>query len=654
MGSLEVEEITFLSYGAVIRSSPRFKNKNKFQLPMVELSLTPAKYIKGTREIWGHFLLLGPLVLFLCVFFLYPLSGLLIQSIFDPELTGKHYLNMVKFPVYFQVFWNTIEITITVTLICLLLSYPVAYYLNASKSAWTVVLLVSIMLPFWISVLVRTYTWMVILGRYGVLNELLINLGLIEVPLKLMYNRLGVYVGMVYVMLPFGVLPILSVMQGIDSSLVKAAANLGSTPWQSFRYIFFPLSLPGVGAALLLTFIRSSGFFVTPALMGGRQDTMIAMSIETHLEEIIDWGFASALSVVLLVVILIFFFIYNKYLGIDMLLGGKGKSQYRAPIGEGIAEGRALRPGLIHRVKNLIWNEERSFALEKNLLKIHEFISEIRIAVSRSSPKFIRTVNWNKVGINVICIMVFIFMIGPVVIIIPMGFSNETMIHFPPEEWGLRLFKEYFYSKNWMRTTLNSFHVAIQVMFLAAFLGTLASLSLVRGKYLGKQYWYCLILSPMIIPVIVTAISIYFLFAKLKLIGTITALVIAHTILAVPYVVVVMTSTLKGFDESLEQASMNLGAGRVRTFFHVTFPIIRPGVLTAALFAFIASFDELIGAMFISGVRAKTLPVQMWDGIRDEINPTISAVATLLIFLTIFIMLLVFILRRHQKRHYAK
>jgi len=488
---------------------------------MVELSLTPAKYIKGTREIWGHFLLLGPLVLFLCVFFLYPLSGLLIQSIFDPELTGKHYLNMVKFPVYFQVFWNTIEITITVTLICLLLSYPVAYYLNASKSAWTVVLLVSIMLPFWISVLVRTYTWMVILGRYGVLNELLINLGLIEVPLKLMYNRLGVYVGMVYVMLPFGVLPILSVMQGIDSSLVKAAANLGSTPWQSFRYIFFPLSLPGVGAALLLTFIRSSGFFVTPALMGGR-------------------------------------------------------------------------------------------------------------------------------------IMVFIFMIGPVVIIIPMGFSNETMIHFPPEEWGLRLFKEYFYSKNWMRTTLNSFHVAIQVMFLAAFLGTLASLSLVRGKYLGKQYWYCLILSPMIIPVIVTAISIYFLFAKLKLIGTITALVIAHTILAVPYVVVVMTSTLKGFDESLEQASMNLGAGRVRTFFHVTFPIIRPGVLTAALFAFIASFDELIGAMFISGVRAKTLPVQMWDGIRDEINPTISAVATLLIFLTIFIMLLVFILRRHQKRHYAK
>jgi putative spermidine/putrescine transport system permease protein len=205
-----------------------------------------------------------------------------------------------------------------------------------------------------------------------------------------------------------------------------------------------------------------------------------------------------------------------------------------------------------------------------------------------------------------------------------------------------------------MRTTLNSFRVAIPVMFFATFLGTLASLSLVRGKYRNKQSWYALFLLPIIVPWIISAVSFYFFFAKLKMIGTISGLVFAHTVLAVPYVVVVMTSTLKGFDERLEQASMSLGAGRVRTFFNITFPIIRPAIFTALLFSFIRSFDELITAMFISGVQAKTLPKQMWDGIRDEINPTIAAVAALLIFLTIFLMLLVAFLRRRQEQLYAQ
>jgi len=242
--------------------------------------------------------------------------------VFDPKFTSEHYLTMVKYPVYARVLWNTLEISIVVTLICVSLGYPVAYYLSASKSNWATILLIAVVLPFWISVLVRTYTWMIILGRYGVVNDLLSGLGLIKEPLRLMYNRLGVYVGMVYVMLPYAILPMLSVMQGIDRTLMRAADNLGSTPWQSFRHVFFPLSLPGVGAALLLTFIICVGFFITPALMGSTRDTMIAISIQTQLEEVNNWGFASALSVVLLTVVLILFFIYNRFLGLDILLGG--------------------------------------------------------------------------------------------------------------------------------------------------------------------------------------------------------------------------------------------------------------------------------------------------------------------------------------------
>ncbi|MBW2122420.1 MAG: ABC transporter permease, partial [Deltaproteobacteria bacterium] len=281
-----------------------------------------AAVFRSRRGRWGHLLLLGPLVGYLLVFFLYPLWGVLIESAFDPELTGEHYLAILKYPVYMRVLWNTLQISILVTLLCVLLGYPIAYYLSSSKSNWAAVLLIAVVLPFWISVLVRTYAWMMILGRYGVINNMLKGLGLVDHPIRLMYNRIGVCVGMVYVMLPYAILPMLSVMQGIDRRLVQAADNLGSTPWQSFKNVFFPLSLPGVGAALLLTFIVCVGFFVTPALMGGPRDTMIAISIQTQLEEVSNWGFASALSVVLLCVVLILFFIYNRFLGLDMLLGG--------------------------------------------------------------------------------------------------------------------------------------------------------------------------------------------------------------------------------------------------------------------------------------------------------------------------------------------
>jgi len=460
-------------------------------------------------------------------------------------------------------------------------------------------------------------------------------------------------VGMVYVMLPYAILPMLSVMQGIDRTLMRAADNLGSTPYQSFRHVFFPLSLPGVGAAFLLTFIVCVGFFVTPALMGGARDTMISISIQTQLEEVSNWGFASALSVLLLFGVLILFFIYNRFFGIETLSEGNGKRRLTT-ISGGATESKTPKEGIISWVWNTLWNEERASAFEEMVWGIQDQLDKAKNAFSRVVPRFFLNIQWYRVVLIAACSLFFLFMIIPVLIVVPIAFSNEFVLHFPPREWGLALIKGYFSSEAWMRTTWNSFRVAIPVMFFATFLGTLASLSLVRGRYRGKQSLYALFLLPIIVPWIISAVSFYFFFAKLKMIGTISGLIMAHTVLAVPFVVVVMTSTLKGFDESLEQASMSLGAGRVRTFFNITFPIIRPAILTALLFAFIRSFDELITAMFISGVKAKTLPKQMWDGIRDEINPTIAAVAALLIFLTIFLMLLVAFLRRRQEQFYAQ
>jgi putative spermidine/putrescine transport system permease protein len=187
-------------------------------------------------------------------------------------------------------------------------------------------------------------------------------------------------------------------------------------------------------------------------------------------------------------------------------------------------------------------------------------------------------------------------------------------------------------------------------MIIATLLGTLASFALVRGDLKAKGLIYGIILSPMIIPVIVIAVGTYYFFARVHLVGTRVGLILAHTVLAIPFVVVNVTATLQGFDVTLERAALSLGANRLVTFMRVTFPLIKPGMISGALFAFITSFDEVVIAVFISGTRAATLPKQMWDGIREAINPTISAVASLLIVFSISVFLSVELLRRRSFR----
>jgi len=189
-----------------------------------------------------------------------------------------------------------------------------------------------------------------------------------------------------------------------------------------------------------------------------------------------------------------------------------------------------------------------------------------------------------------------------------------------------------------MSATWISFQTAFLTSLLATCLGTIMAFAVIRGKFLGKNFIYALGVSPMIIPHIISAIAIYFFFSRLHLVGTIPGIVAAHTILAIPFVLVLVITTLKRFDETLERASLSLGASPLKTFWYVTLPIIRPGVVSGALLAFIVSFDEVIVVIFIAGTKAVTLPKRMWDGIRLEIDPTIAAVAALLIALSIFTM----------------
>jgi len=260
------------------------------------------------------------LAFFLAVY-LYPLTRLLAWSFFSPGFTLEHYAKLFGEPAYMRALRNTAEISIWVTVLALALGYPLAYLMTVVSGRVRTLLIVLVLVPFWTSVLVRTFAWMVILGKRGIVNQLLVGWGLIDRPLALIYNMLGVQIGMVHVLLPFMVFPLLSVMTRIDIALVAAARSLGASPRQAFLRIFLPLSLPGVSAGCVLVFLLAVGFYITPALLGGEGQVTFTTLIELVVRDLLDWNFGASLGVFLLTVVGTLFVLFSTLFGLERLTG---------------------------------------------------------------------------------------------------------------------------------------------------------------------------------------------------------------------------------------------------------------------------------------------------------------------------------------------
>jgi putative spermidine/putrescine transport system permease protein len=242
--------------------------------------------------------------------------------------------------------------------------------------------------------------------------------------------------------------------------------------------------------------------------------------------------------------------------------------------------------------------------------------------------------------------LILLFLALPIVVVMVVSFSSATYLSFPPPSFGMRWYAAYFSSDDWLRSTWLSLWVAACVVVLATLLGTLAAVGIGRLPGALRPVASALIVSPLIVPVIVAAIGIYYAFARYGLVGTPVGLILAHTCLAVPFVFISVSASLAGIDPRLEQAALSLGATPSGTFFQITLPLIRPGVLAGALFAFVTSFDELVVALFLSGSGAVTLPRRMWDDVLYQIEPTIAAVSTLTIVLTVVLMSCAHLLRK--------
>ena len=287
--------------------------------PPVMGGAAPARYWRSRQGL----ALVASLGFFLAIY-LYPLSRLLVWSFFSPGFTLEHYAKLFGEPAYLRAFRNTVEISGWVTVLALVLGYPLAYLMATVTGRTRAILVVLVLVPFWTSVLVRTFAWMVILGKRGLINQLLTGWGVIDRPVALIYNMLGVQIGMVHVLLPFMVFPLLSVMTRIDGTLVTAARSLGASPRQAFVRIFLPLSLPGVSAGCVLVFLLAVGFYITPALLGGEGQVTFTTLIELVVRDLLDWNFGASLGAFLLAVVGTLFVLFSTLLGLDRLTGQGG------------------------------------------------------------------------------------------------------------------------------------------------------------------------------------------------------------------------------------------------------------------------------------------------------------------------------------------
>ena len=265
-------------------------------------------------------LLVAPATLAILVLFVVPVGYVLLLSVTDPSVSLVHYRRLFTTPLYAAVMLNTFKTSLIVTLACLALGYPVAYVMARRNDAVAMILLVAVGLCFWTGFVVRTYAWLVILGNKGPVAALYGLAGWGRPP-QLLFTSFSSTLGMTHILLPYMIFALYGVMRRIDPSYLRAAEGLGAPPWRAFRDVFFPLSLPGVANGCVLVFTMCLGFYITPILLGTPRDMMISQLISQQIEDLLAWGFASAIAVVLLAATLILLGLYNRFAGLDRLWG---------------------------------------------------------------------------------------------------------------------------------------------------------------------------------------------------------------------------------------------------------------------------------------------------------------------------------------------
>jgi len=533
-----------------------------------------------------------PLLVFLLLAFVGPIAGLLKQGFLrDGTFTLANYQHLIDTPIYRIVLGNTFTIAAAVTLSCIVASYPLAYLMATVRPGIARLLFFAVLLPFWSSALVRTSAWIALLGKNGPLNSLLTTVGILDAPMAFLYNFTGVMIGMTHVLMPFVVLPLYASFRAMDTALVQAAQSLGAGSVGIFRHVVLPLTSPGVVAGGIIVFMNAVGYYITPSLMGGPAQRMVAELISYNITEQLDWGLAAALAGVLLATVLLSLWLFNRMFGLDKLISGSSGKGSSTPTAGRTPGGRlAVVAGLVSAA----------------------------------------------------------FLVVPILVVIPMSFGTTEFPVFPPPQYGLRWYMNFLDDAKWIGALWSSLRVGLAVTLLATLLGTAAALGVHKMASRHKGWLDALFVIPMSVPAIVTAVALFYLTAPLGWIGNSLAVVIGHTVLASPYVFITVRAALRSFDASLELAALSLGASWPTMFRLVMLPALLPSLIGGAVFAFVTSFDDVVMALFLTTIRNRTLPKLMYEGLAHDFDPTVISASCVLIGATALILLANLLLGRKK------
>ncbi|RWB70013.1 ABC transporter permease subunit [Mesorhizobium sp.] len=528
----------------------------------------------------AYYAMVAPVVALFGFMLVWPLLDIVLRSLNErgraslgDGLFWGHYLALATDSLLRQVVLHSLMLAALATVITALLAFPTAYIISRLPRQISSVVMITILMPFWVSIIVRLFAFTTILGQQGIINSALSLIGL--GPYPLLYNTFATTVGMVAYLIPYLVLILTSAMQSVDSSLLTAARTMGASERAIFLDVYFPQVRPALFSGCVLVFVLALGFFLTPAILGGPSDLTIPIFIQQQVQ-IYQWGKAAAMGIVLLVASLVGYMLALK-------VGGRG----------------ILSPAE-HGVRGAGAAEELKF-----------------------TPAMI-----------VCCIaMAFVLLVqvAPLLVVLPTAFTETTQIRFPPVGFSWRWFVEVITSEDWRRAFLKSVRIGVMV----AILSTLLGLSLARGgtrmrSLFARSAIQIIAIAPLVVPVIMLAIGIFDVQARIGLIDSDVGLVLAHSLLCVPLTFLVLGNALSIIDISMEQASWTMGAGHMRTFWSIIVPQLIPGIIGSLTISFVTSWDETVISMFQTQL-SKTLPVTVYSLMRSGITPAVSAVSAIVI-----------------------